>query len=1105
MSKNKTDRQTKLKIAEIKKRWVRKDLSRWNRSGLQSMSYADGNAADYLETMRMHWQQQFPNLWIRQLEERVSLEEFNTDDQEQGEEWIAFFINDQLEQQYKAERSDLAWELARTFARSAHVLTKNIDDQANAAFLRTAKHWADIKRVVGILGYQPAGATSATTSLSLRVRGRGFVQKGLQIRYQPDDGSEEIIFETLQPVEVDERFNELEVQGKERSVAKLESAETTTDQQPYPWRTNAKTPVQIGESAIIQYEDGQRADAARIINLDAETIKLEHESENWKNWPLADVNLFSSPRLKRRPWINGDKVRRTSQPHGFSPGSIIAWRKKTDTDSENWHFAEVLEADTFGFTLKAHTTAYNKIYSADRDHKWLDYTDDTLEVRRAVKVLGSAIIPPIELSEAEKAVGILEEFRQTGLTDGSIAKIVEDDNNTSQIISFTIDGNKPTPIDSNNTDYASIEKFIKWLFNVRGFTTSFPVTPLELVKIGAMLMTKDARIPSTGQLVFEAFLDLFGEAGSDTYPNGLPHVNAMFRYWGEPDESDETEPANIGSQTTRPKFSEIKGELWYLPKAQIGEMKNLAQDTLGYFTAYNNHDNGWYFFDGLPSGLHVNQLAAVRFSHEPDRWRAAKILEIVSPVQFEDNPQQPHQRYQNSTSYGVHLDLPTDILTSLANEQNLPALLELQTDYRAFDKAHGWNLNNAPISGELIPLKPPCPGTTLKGRKFIASNSQGITLEVRVSEVLENCQIKIQPSLPDDQGFTIENLRLNGNIVQAGHGEYQPNLFRSAEFSKGGQSKITIEETEIATVPDSSLSRGAREDIEVRVAGELWQYRNTLKNSDASDPHYMLGLTDEGQLQLIFGDGTFGRRIPPGNENIEIQYRRGAGERANNLAPYSLKELLNPHPLVYEVVQPFATAGGADAETPELIKTNAPASLLAMDRASSLQDFENLARQHRSVVHAKAQYEIAGAGYRCLVSLTAAGPKGVVLNTNQCTELAQFLKHRAPSSVAVQVKPHRNLPVRVHIIARIDLARFNADSISETLINALLIQFSAERRQLAQPILIAEIYALTESIEGIDNTHCEFEPTRQESPAADTLAFIASRNDILISVEEYKS
>src|SRR5688572_7351783 len=96
------------------------DLTRWNRAGLSRLHYTDGNAATYLEDLRLALRTQFGSdedvlVWLG-----ASLNNDLTD--KNLREWQARLLD-----QYGAPRRDYAWEILRTFARSSHVLAQTVN------------------------------------------------------------------------------------------------------------------------------------------------------------------------------------------------------------------------------------------------------------------------------------------------------------------------------------------------------------------------------------------------------------------------------------------------------------------------------------------------------------------------------------------------------------------------------------------------------------------------------------------------------------------------------------------------------------------------------------------------------------------------------------------------------------------------------------------------------------------------------------------------------------------------------------------------------------------------------------------------------------------
>ena len=99
------------------------------------------------------------------------------------------------------------------------MLTEHLDAYANEGFLGTATQWENVRRLAAMLDARPSPPASAATTLVLAAKeeSRGKVAKGFQVKHSPPDGSEPVIFETLEDVDVDVEVNELRPLGFDRN------------------------------------------------------------------------------------------------------------------------------------------------------------------------------------------------------------------------------------------------------------------------------------------------------------------------------------------------------------------------------------------------------------------------------------------------------------------------------------------------------------------------------------------------------------------------------------------------------------------------------------------------------------------------------------------------------------------------------------------------------------------------------------------------------------------------------------------------------------------------------------------------------------------------
>ena len=104
---------------------------------------------------------------------------------------------------------------------------------------------------------------------------------------------------------------------------------------------------------------------------------------------------------------------------------------------------------------------------------------------------------------------------------------------------------------------------------------------------------------------------------------------------------------------------------------------------------------------------------------------------------------------------------------------------------------------------------------------------------------------------------------------------------------------------------------------------------------------YFLKEIDDGLYEIIFGDGTIGKR-PAVGSLITVEYVISSGGAANNCRTFNITSFSTSNERRVTIETLEASRGGADAESIESIRSNALRANVTQNRAVSEGDFENI-------------------------------------------------------------------------------------------------------------------------------------------------------------------
>ncbi len=306
-------------------------------------------------------------------------------------------------------------------------------------------------------------------------------------------------------------------------------------------------------------------------------------------------------------------------------------------------------------------------------------------------------------------------------------------------------------------------------------------------------------------------------------------------------------------------------------------------------------------------------------------------------------------------------------------------------------------------------------------------------------------------------------VKVNGNVVKATHGETRNEPLGSGNAVNPALT-LPLKAKPLTYVSAVDPS-GIASTLAVRVDGVLWEERESLIDAGEKEAVYTTRTDDEGRTSVSFGNGVEGRRPPTGVENITARYRVGIGKPGNVRAKQI--SLLASRPLgVKSVENPLPSSGGADAETRDQARRNAPLAVMALDRLVSVRDYADFARTFGGI--GKAYAQLATDGRRQSVNLSILGVDNIPLDVegDLVLNLQRTLRELGDPS----------LPIRIHV-GVVDLIVIQAqvqvdpaylwENVKPNVTAALLHAFSFDNREFGQAVLLSEVVSVIHAVEGV--------------------------------------
>jgi len=309
-----------------------------------------------------------------------------------------------------------------------------------------------------------------------------------------------------------------------------------------------------------------------------------------------------------------------------------------------------------------------------------------------------------------------------------------------------------------------------------------------------------------------------------------------------------------------------------------------------------------------------------------------------------------------------------------------------------------------------------------------------------------------------------DSVRINFNVAPANHGETVVEILGNGDARKTDQQFI-LKQAPLTHV-SADTPGGSAASLEVRVNELRWNETPSLYQASHDARVYQVQNRDDGSAAILFGDGVEGGRLPTGQTNVRAIYRKYSGADAN-LNKDKLTTLLQKPLGVTEVTNPEPSTGGADPEAIDDAKQNAPLTVLTLDRAVSVTDYQNFARAFSGIAKAHALWIHSGPSRGIFITLAGINGTHIPDTSRTYINLANALRRYGDPMLPLRLVNYSPASFALGMAVKVndDAVR---DTVLDALESALREHFSFANRDFGQHVSQDEVLAVAHSVPHVE-------------------------------------
>jgi hypothetical protein len=346
-------------------------------------------------------------------------------------------------------------------------------------------------------------------------------------------------------------------------------------------------------------------------------------------------------------------------------------------------------------------------------------------------------------------------------------------------------------------------------------------------------------------------------------------------------------------------------------------------------------------------------------------------------------------------------------------------------------------------------------------------------------------------------GYDASKVGIYGNVVKATHGQTVPEVLGNGDGSQALQT-FTLHQKPVTYV-SAPTPDGAESTLVARVNDVEWHEVSTFAGLTPTDRVYITQTDDEDQTTLIFGTGEHGARLPTGAANVKAVYRYGIG-KAGNVKARQISQLATRPLGAKDVINPLPATGGADRDSRDQARRNAPLAVMALDRLVSTEDYADFARTYAGI--GKATAARLSDGRRQVVHVTIAGAEDIPidLNSDLYRNLVQALHLFGDPHQPIQVALRRLKLLVASAGVRLK-PDYQWESVEPRIRGSLLDALGFDGRELGQSAFSSEVISAIQAVEGVAYVDLQIFDAVPEGITVEKLAGLAGSLALLAHVE----